>query len=101
MRRMPLKRVSPKRAAQRYERERTVQAVLMRDRFTCRAAQIVSELECRGRLDVHELLTRARGGSILDVDGAVSLCRAHHDYVHTHPAEALERGLLRSSWDAP
>lgn len=49
--------------------------------------------------DVHEPLTRARGGSIDDPSNMIGLCRRHHDYVHTHPAEAERAGLLRHSWE--
>jgi len=56
--------------------------------------------ECRrDSFDVHEPKTRARGGSILDPDNAVALCRQHHDWVHDHPLEAEQRGLLRHSWE--
>lgn len=53
--------------------------------------------------DVHEKLTRARGGSITDPDNVAALCRGHHDYVTFTPEsklkKAYELGLLRHSWD--
>lgn len=48
--------------------------------------------------DVHELKSRARGGSILDRDNLALLCRPCHSWVTTHPAEATEEGWLRPSW---
>lgn len=48
--------------------------------------------------DVHEKLTRARGGDILDPDNVLALCRTHHTWVHDHPKEATELGLLTPSW---
>lgn len=46
----------------------------------------------RGRtLDIHHTLTC--------VSGIVMLCSIHHGYVHDHPAEAEEMGLLRRSTD--
>ncbi|MEV4247013.1 hypothetical protein AB0J63_26815 [Streptosporangium canum] len=59
-------------------------------------------LDC-GRLadDVHEPLTRARGGSITDPANAQPVCRPHHDEItFTEPAWAYEQGLLVHSWDA-
>ncbi len=43
---------------------------------------------------VHEKLTRARGGDITDKDNCVALCRACHRWVHEHPAAATEEGWL-------
>lgn len=53
---------------------------------------------CRGVADdVHEPLTRARGGSILDPANALAVCRPCHDWIHANPAEATALGLLRPS----
>lgn len=49
--------------------------------------------------DPHEPLTRARGGSILDRENVLLLCRSHHRWAHDHPAEAEASGLLVHSWD--
>jgi hypothetical protein len=47
-------------------------------------------------VDLHEPLTRARGGSILDPDNTVAVCRSCHEWVHDHPKAATKVGLLRS-----
>jgi 5-methylcytosine-specific restriction endonuclease McrA len=49
--------------------------------------------------DVHEIKTRARGGSILDRDNLACLCRACHTWVTQNPRLALEQGWLKNSWD--
>ena len=49
--------------------------------------------------DVHELKTRARGGSILDRDNCVALCRPCHTWVTENPAAAREQGWLKNSWE--
>ena len=55
---------------------------------------------CTGRaVDGHEPLTRARLGSILDRSNVLLTCRYCHSSVHANPAEALDRGYLKSSWD--
>lgn len=46
--------------------------------------------------DPHEPLTRARGGSIVDLDNIVLLCRDHHDWIDQHPTEATALGMLVS-----
>lgn len=51
----------------------------------------------RGSVDVHEVLSRGRGGSILDEGNLRCLCRECHIWVTDHPREAEEIGLLEKS----
>jgi len=44
--------------------------------------------------DVHEPLTRAQGGNILDPENAYSLCRSCHSHIHASPAESYADGWL-------
>lgn len=48
--------------------------------------------------EVHEILTRARGGSIVDDDNCLGLCRGCHAYITEHPAWADENGFTVHSW---
>ncbi len=41
-------------------------------------------------VDAHELITRARGGSIIDKENMVALCRECHNWIHTHSKQAGE-----------
>lgn len=43
-------------------------------------------------VDVHEIQSRARGGSILDVENLAALCRPCHAWVTEHPREAEAEG---------
>lgn len=54
-----------------------------------------------GRLadDLHEPLTRARGGSITSEDNTVPVCRWHHDEIGLEAEWAYEFHLLVHSWD--
>ncbi len=55
---------------------------------------------CTGRAeDGHEILTRARGGSITDPDNIILVCRACHTYVTAHPVWADEQGWTQPSGD--
>lgn len=47
--------------------------------------------------DGHELLSRARGGSITDPDNIVPLCRTCHSWVTTNPTAAEVEGWSRSA----
>ena len=49
--------------------------------------------------DIHEKKSRARGGSITDVENLVALCRPCHSWVTDHPKEAHEQGWLLWSWE--
>lgn len=53
--------------------------------------------------DVHEPLTRARGGSITDPGNAEALCRPCHEVITFRPESELgwayDLGLIVHSWD--
>lgn len=53
----------------------------------------------RWAVDLHEPLTRARGGSILDPGNTIAVCRGCHRWIHDHPEEATAMGLLRTATD--
>lgn len=44
--------------------------------------------------DVHEIKTRARGGSIVDPENCLALCRNCHTWITENPAWALENGFV-------
>lgn len=49
--------------------------------------------------DVHEIKSRARGGSITEVSNLAPLCRACHDHITQNPAEAERAGWAKNSWE--
>lgn len=49
--------------------------------------------------DLHEPLTRARGGSITAPDNAVPTCRGHNSELTEEPAWGYELELLVHAWD--
>lgn len=51
--------------------------------------------------DCHELLSRARGGSILDRNNIVAVCRECHIWITTHPLQAGAEGFAVSQFDPP
>jgi 5-methylcytosine-specific restriction endonuclease McrA len=90
-----LPRVSQRR--RRIERERRqLVAEVLAARPRCQAQLDGCTLRS---VDVHEVKTRGRGGSILDPANVLALCRSCHDWVTEHPAEAVELGLMAHSWD--
>jgi hypothetical protein len=124
MKRSPMKRTrkplpfrSAKRAAIADERRAFVARILS-ERPQCEARHylrpIVSGLDDidQGRVlaalrgctwqasEVHELLSRARGGSIVEDANVASLCHWCHGWVTTEPRLATMAGLQRSRWSA-
>ena len=105
MKRTPLNRRAPirprsKKMADRYARpggRRELVQSLLADSPWCQARVL-----CRGAraVDVHERLSRARGGDILDPVQAhmVTICRVCHDWVTDHPREAEAMRLALPSW---
>lgn len=45
--------------------------------------------------DLHEILTRARGGDPTDPDNILCLCRGDHTWITEHETEARKLGLVR------
>lgn len=50
--------------------------------------------------EVHEVLSRARGGNILDPNNCRTLCHKCHFWITTNPALATAQGWLKNSWDS-
>lgn len=95
-----LNRVSDKRKAEEATRASVRVAALVRAGNRCEAPTVVPELVCWGPLDVDEVVPRGvypKGH--LDLDNVQVLCRAHHDWKHDNPEEAVKRGLRRWSWE--
>jgi len=114
----PLRRVSKKRASIQGQRRKFVREQL-EARPRCEAGEPIHLYyvdhfgrafawekfktdRCYGRsTDIHEPLQRSAGGSILDVENTISVCRRCHDWIHSYPEYAVELGLLRYSWQSP
>lgn len=73
-----------------YVLRRRLVASLLEERPVCQRCQAARSTEC------HELLSRARGGSVLDPDNIACLCHACHAWITTHPKDATTDGWLRS-----
>lgn len=97
-RRTRVKPMSAKRERDMVARRELVRTML-RERPRCEARWL-----CMGApsVDVHERLSRARGGSILDPMQAhmMTVCRRCHTHLTDHPAEAERRRLALPSWHA-
>ncbi len=86
-------RYRSKKMAAVYVHRRRLVAQLLGEREVCEKCHDAPATE------VHEVLTRARGGSILDPNNCRCLCWECHSWITEHPAESLADGWVRSSWD--
>lgn len=50
-------------------------------------------------VDIHELIRRSQGGSILDEENLMAVCRSCHNRIGNHPALAFELGLAKHGWE--
>lgn len=95
-----LRQVSVKRAAENRQRRKMITRMFPDGQPPCAVPWCGDWAD-----DLHEPLTRARGGSITDPGNAVPLCRTHHDVITFRPESELQwaydLGLLVHSWDAP
>lgn len=80
--------------ARTYVQRRVLVAALMAEHSVCQVPGCH-----RPSIDIHEALTRARGGSVLDPGNCRAVCREHHDEIHGEPDWAYELGFLSHSWD--
>lgn len=49
--------------------------------------------------DVHEIIRRSQGGSILDEDNLLAVCRPCHNRIGNHPQLAFDLGLTKHGWE--
>lgn len=101
MKRSPLKRKSPmKRMSKKRRAENEIRVDVLLEILNERgnACEAKASDQCKQvATDGHELLTRARGGSIIDKENIILVCRRCHGWIHENPASATELGLLRSA----
>lgn len=84
----------------RYRSKKMARTYIQRRKLVAEILEDASCVRCGTKAtEVHEIKTRARGGSILDPDNCVALCHACHHWVTTHPLEAKAEGLMKNSWE--
>lgn len=99
-----MRRRSPKQEALYRERRPFVERILG-ERPWCEACPVfaahdgkVSYVRNRS-VDVHELVRRSQGGSILDEENLMCVCRECHRRIGNHPQLAFDLGLAKHSYE--
>ena len=49
--------------------------------------------------DIHELVRRSQGGSILDEENLLAVCRPCHQRIGNYPQLAFDLGLAKHGWE--
>lgn len=88
-----------------YRERRPLVKRLLEEREWCEACPVFAKHDGamvyqRNRsVDIHELVRRSQGGSILDVDNLLAVCRPCHQRIGNHPQLAFDLGLAKHAWD--
>lgn len=87
MKRTPLRKVSKKRQALLVTYRRLKKDYITENNV-CECC--ADSLAC----DIHHKLPVGRGGKLCDTTIFMAVCRQCHDWIHTNPKEAKEKGYL-------
>ena len=88
-----------------YRQRRPLVARLLSERPMCEACPIFATHDSlvtyirRQSVDVHEIVRRSQGGSILDESNLMCVCRQCHRRIGDDTKLAFELGLARHAWD--
>lgn len=73
-----------------------------RDRYRCRALDLIPGHRCAGPIDPQHVIPRStRPDLAADPSNIVALCRLAHEWAGDHPNDARKLGLHGFSWDRP
>ena len=95
---------SPKKEAE-YRLRRPLVARLLEERPLCEACPVFAVHDEKttyrrnASVDVHELIRRSQGGSILDEANLMCVCRPCHTRIGNNPQLAFDLGLAKHSWE--
>lgn len=89
-----------------YRLRRPLVARLLEERPLCEACPVFAEHDeipvyrRNASMDVHELVRRSQGGSILDESNLMCVCRPCHTRIGNYPQLAFDLGLSKHSYDS-
>lgn len=100
----PMRHRSKKKEAE-YRLRRPLVERLLEEKPNCEACPVFAEHDGlvtyqRARsVDVHEIVRRSQGGSILNEENLMCVCRKCHTRIGNYPQLAFELGLARHAYD--
>lgn len=111
LKRSPIKRSSKaisnrsKKTEEKYKERRPLVKRLLEEKPACEACPVFAKHDGlstyirQQSVDVHEIVRRSQGGSILDESNLMCVCRPCHSRIGNEPALAFELGLAKHSYD--
>lgn len=97
MKRTSIRQQSAKRAREQRERRKVGERLIQERGPFCELRTPVCTVAAE---QMHELVGRAQGGSLVDERGIVLSCSACNTYVEDHPVEAREQGWKCPRWES-
>ena len=114
-RRKPLKRTPLKRGAPPKKRSKKQDALykerrpfverILKERPLCEACRVFASHDGKSVFnhhlskDVHEIVRRSQGGSIIDEENVLAVCRPCHIRIGNYPELAFQLGLAKHGWE--
>jgi 5-methylcytosine-specific restriction endonuclease McrA len=102
--RKPIARRS-KKQEELYEKRRPFVVSVLGARPFCEACPVFASHDGlvayvrRNSTDVHEIIRRSQGGSILDENNVLAVCRECHNRIGSNPQLAFDLGLAKHGWE--
>lgn len=100
----PIAKRSKKTESIYVERRKFVEKIL-KERPLCQACLVFAGYDGKHIFthnqsqDVHEMVRRSQGGSILDENNVLAVCRLCHTRIGNEPKLAFNLGLAKHAWD--
>lgn len=94
-----------KKMTETYELRRPFVAKILSERPLCQACRVFAEHDEKPTFnqhmsrDVHEIVRRSQGGSILDESNVLAVCRPCHVRIGNYPELAFQLGLAKHGWE--
>lgn len=88
-----------------YRQRRPLVERLLGERPWCEACPVFAKHDNlvvynrKRSVDIHEIIRRSQGGSILDEENLLAVCRDCHRRIGNYPALAFELGLAKHGWE--
>jgi len=94
-----------KKTEEKYKLRRPLVAKMLSERPFCEACPVFADHDQKvtytryPSVDIHELVRRSQGGSILDENNLMAVCRNCHRRIGNYPELAFQLGLAKHGWE--
>jgi 5-methylcytosine-specific restriction endonuclease McrA len=94
-----------KKKQEEYKLRRPLVEKLLKEKPFCEACPVFAEHDKKAiyirkqSQDIHELVRRSQGGSILEEANLLAVCRECHQRIGNYPQLAFDLGLSKHGWE--